>query len=167
MKKIVLTLLILIFIVPVTAQTKAEKKKIKQEKAAKEYVLLKNFVNNGQINFEADWATTNTGRRINLIGNANFLKIDGKKADIDMPFFGTAHSASVGFDGNGGIVFKGEADNYSVDFNDKKQRVTIKFSTKEKSESFDFTLTLYGNKSGNLSVSSNTRSNMSYSGALK
>jgi len=167
MKKIVLTLLILIFMVPAIAQTKAEKKKMKQEKAAKGYALLKDLVNKGQINFEADWATTNTGLRINLIGNPNFLKIDGKKADIDMPFFGTAHSASVGFDGNGGIIFKGEIDNYSVDFNDKKQHVTIKFSTKEKSKSFDFTLTLFGNKNGSLSVSSNSRSNITYSGAFK
>jgi len=166
MKKIILILLFASFIIPVSAQTRAEKKKIKAEKAAKEYASLKDFVNSNKINFEADWATTNTGRRINLAGNSNFLKIDQTDGDIYLPFFGTAHSSSVRFNNNGGVVYKGEIEEYTVKFNDKKQLVTIKFRTKDKSESFDFTLTLYGSKSANLTVFSNSRSNMSYSGRL-
>ena len=167
MKKIILTLLLLSLITPITAQTKAEKKELKQEKAAEEYAYLKEFLSKGKLNFEAEWATTNSGRRINLIGNPNYLKIEDNKGDIYLPFFGTAHTSSVGFDGNGGIVFKGDLQKYTVDFNDKKQRATIKFNAKSKSEYFDFTLTLYANKSGNLNVVSNSRSNMSYSGKIE
>ncbi len=167
MKKIILTILLFSFIIPLSAQSRAEKKKIKEEKAAEEYTYLKDFVNSNKINFEADWATTNTGKRINLIGNTNYLKIDDQEVDIYLPFFGTAHSANVGFGGNGGIEFKGIIGKYSVKFNDKKQLTTIKFSAKEKSENFDFSLTLYGNKNANLTVSSNSRSNMSYSGNYK
>ncbi len=167
MKKIILTILLLSFIIPLSAQSRKEKKKIKEEKEIEEYVSLKDFVDSNKVNFEADWATTNTGKRINLIGNSNYLKIDNKETDIYLPFFGTAHSGSVGFGGNGGIEFKGAMDNYSVKFNDKKRLATIKFSAKEKSENFDFTLTLYGNKNANLTVSSNSRSNMNYSGNYK
>ena len=167
MKKLILAVLFLSFIIPATAQSRAEKKKIKEEKAVEEYASLKDFVKLNKIDFEADWATTNTGRRINLVGNSNFLKIDQTEGDIYLPFFGTAHSSSVGFSGNGGIVFEGELENYSIKFNDKKKQAIIMFRTKNKSESFDFTLTLYGNKSANLSVSSNSRSNMSYSGTYK
>ena len=167
MSKIILTILLLSFIIPISAQTRAEKKKIKQEKEAEQYADLKSFINENKIHFEADWATANSGRRISLIGNSNFLKIDDKKGDIYLPFFGTAHSSSVGFGGNSGIEFKGTIEKYSVKFNDKKQLVTIKFRVKEKSEYFDFTLTMYGNKNADLSVSSNSRSNMSYSGNYK
>jgi hypothetical protein len=167
MKRLIFAVLFLSFMVPVTAQSRAEKKKIKEEKAVEEYASLKDFVNLNKINFEGEWATTNTGRRINLVGNSNFLKIDQTDGDIYLPFFGTAHSSSVGFSGDGGIVFKGELDNYSIKFNDKKKQAIITFRTKNKSESFDFILTLYGNKSANLSVSSNSRSNMSYSGTYK
>lgn len=167
MKKIILIILLLSFIIPISAQSRAEKKKIKEEKEIEEYAYLKNFIKSNKFDFEADWATTNKGRRINLTGNANYLKIDNKDADIYLPFFGTAHSGSVGFGGNGGIEFKGAIKNYSVKFNDKKRLVTIKFSAKEKSENFDFSLTLYGNKNANLTVSSNSRSNMSYSGNYK
>jgi len=167
MKKIVLILLFVSFIIPVNAQTRAEKKKMKAEKATEDYASLKDFVKLKKIDFEADWATTNKGRRISLTTNANFLRIEDNDADIYLPFFGTAHSSSVGFSGEGGIVFKGKTENYSVKFNDKKRLATIRFSTKEKSETFDFTLTLYGNKSANLSVSGNQRSNMNYSGTYK
>ncbi len=167
MKRFITILLFLSFIVPVSAQTRAEKKKMKAEKAAEAYAAIKKLVNSAEINFEADWATSNTGRRINLIGNTNYLKIDHTEGDIYLPFFGTAHSSSVGFNGNGGIEFKGEIENYSTKFNDKKKLVVIKFRTKEKSESFDFTLTLYSNKNANLTVSSNSRSNISYSGKIE
>ncbi len=167
MKKIVLAILFLAFITPTAAQTRSEKKKIKQEKEAEQYTDLKSFINENKIHFGADWATANSGRRISLIGNSNFLKIDDKKGDIYLPFFGTAHSSSVGFSGNGGIIFEGDLEKYTVKFNDKKQQVTIKFSAKAKSEIFDFTLTIYGNKNANLNVSSNQRSNMSYSGAIE
>lgn len=167
MKRFITILLLLSFIVPVSAQTREEKKKMKDEKATEAYAAIKKLVNSAEINFEADWATSNTGRRINLIGNTNYLKIDHTEGDIYLPFFGTAHSSSVGFNGNGGIEFKGKIENYSTKFNDKKKLVVIKFRTKEKSESFDFTLTLYSNKNANLTVSSNSRSNISYSGKIE
>ena len=167
MKKIVLAILFLAFITPVTAQTREEKKKIKEEKAAKEYALLKDFVNTKKFNFEATWATTQKGRRINMQSNPNYLKIDNSNAEIYLPFFGTSHSGGAGYGTDGGIVFEGDLEKYSVTFNDKKQLANIKFTAKAKSEIFDFTLTIYGNKNANLNVSSNSRSNMSYSGKIK
>lgn len=167
MKRFISILLLLSFIVPVSAQTRVEKKKMKAEKAAEAYNVMKKLVNSAEINFEADWATSNTGRRINLIGNTNYLKINHTEGDIYLPFFGTAHTSSVGFNGNGGIVFKGELEKYSTKFNDKKQLAIITFSAREKSETFDFTLTLYANKNANLTVSSNSRSNISYSGKIE
>ncbi|MEN8187526.1 MAG: DUF4251 domain-containing protein [Bacteroidota bacterium] len=163
MKKLVLAILFIAFIIPLNAQTKKE---LKNEAEAKEYADMKSLVDSKEYVFEADWASTQKGRRINLISNPNFLRMDQENADIDMPYFGVVQSPSVGFGGEGGIVFKGAVDNYDVQYNDKKQKAVIKFKAKGKSDHFTFTLTVFKNNNATLYVSSNSRNGISYDGKV-
>ncbi len=163
MKNIVLAILFIAFIVPLKAQSKKELKKAAE---AKEYAEMQMLVNSKIYFFEADWASTQKGRRINLTSNPNFLRIENDNADIDMPFFGEAYSARIGISGEGGIIFKGIIENYSLEYNDKKQRAIIKFNAKGKSDYFTFILTVFKSNNANLYVTSNNRSGINYDGRI-
>lgn len=166
MKYFIICLLAIFLISPVFAQSKKEKQKEKEQTAAKEYEKTKTLIESGVYTIEALWATSQKGRRINLTTNYSFLKFNQKEADIDLPFFGQAYSGSVGFGGDSGVKFKGTVANYSVEFNDKKQRVDIKFNGKGKNDTYNFNLSIF--KSGNVSinVTSNNRSAMKYDGKV-
>jgi uncharacterized protein DUF4251 len=166
MKKIILAILYTVVLVPISAQTKAEKKEIKEKKAAEEYNATKELINSGNYIFEATWANTLNGRRIDLTTNPNLLKLEGENADIYLPYFGEVHTPMAPPGGDGGVIFKGKVEGYKVDFNEKKQRVIIKFSGKAKNELFDFTLSVFKNGNGNLGVSSNFRKRISYDGQI-
>ena len=169
MKKIFTLILLIIFVVnPIISQTKAEKKATKEAVAVKEYEAMKVLINTESYAFEGEWATSNKGRRINLMSNPTFIKMEAKNADAFLPFFGTAHSGA-GYGGtDGGIEFKGEVQNYQVSFNDKKKKATIKFKAKgNSSENFDITITINGSTSATVNINSSNRSTMNYSGKIK
>jgi hypothetical protein len=167
MKDLLIAFIFLMIITsPIYGQSKEEKKKLKAETAAKEYDKTKELINSGVYNFQAEWATSQGGRRISLITNPNHVKIDQGEADIYLPYFGVVHVPNAGLAGEGGIVFKGSVENYKVEFNDKKQRATIKFSAKGKNDRFDFTLAVYKSGSTNINVSSNKRSGIKYDGNI-
>ena len=169
MKKILALITLLILIVnPVVSQTKADKKAAKEAASIKEYEAMKVFINAESYAFEGEWATSYKGRRINLMSNPTFIKMEAKKADAFLPFFGTAHSGA-GYGGSeGGIEFKGEIQNYEVSFNDKKKKGTIKFKAKSKSsENYDITITINGSTSATVNINSSNRSTMNYSGKIK
>lgn len=149
-----------------SAQTKAEKKQIKEENAVKEYAVTKDLINSGNFKFVADWARTQKGRRINLISNPNYLKIISSEADIYLPYYGVVHTPSAGLAYESGIVFKGTPKNYKVEINDKKLKIKITFEGKGKNDQFDFILNIYKNGSANLSVNSNIRNSMVYDGVI-
>ena len=120
--------------------TKEEKKAA----AEKKYEAMKVLINTGAFEFDGDWATSQRGTRINLISNPTFIKMEAQNADGYLPFFGTAQVA--GYGQGGAIEFKGEVENYSLVFNDKKQKATIKFDIKGvTNENFDVIITLYEN----------------------
>lgn len=167
MKNLIINIFFLLAIISyVLSQTKEEKKQLKAEQEVKESKITTELINSGSFQFEATWATTQKGRRINLIGNPNYLKLNNNEADVDLPFFGEAFSGSIGISGDGGIVFKGTPENYKTDFNDKKQKHTIEFKGKGKNDTYDFSLTVFKNGNANLTVNSNNRSSISYDGKI-
>lgn len=139
----------------------------KQEKKAAEaqaYLDLKELVATGVFTFSADWATTQQGNRINLQGNPNSLKFTEDKIIADLPFFGVTQVPST--DGRGGIYFEVEKPEIKTDFNDKKQRIELKFIGKNKTESLSCTLSLFKNHTARLQIFSSSRNAITYDGRL-
>ncbi len=163
MKKIYLAILFFAMIIPLQAQSKKE---LKEQKAKENYAKTKELVNSKNFVFEADWASTQKGRRINLTTNPNFLKVQGDQVIADMPYFGVAQSA-IGYSGDAGIKFETAPEKYSVDFNDGKYKITVKFDARNKSENFNTVLTIFKNGNASLSISSNSRNHISYDGKVK
>lgn len=167
MKNILILFSLFVFVGnSIFAQTKEDKKAKKAATAEKEYQAMKAIINAEVFTFEGEWANSQSGRRINLISNPTFIKMDAKKADAYLPFFGTAQVG--GYGAGGAIEFIGEVQNYTVTFNDKTQKATIKFSSKSKTtESFDVTINVFGSLSASVNINSSSRSTMNYSGRIK
>lgn len=167
MKKI--TLLIALFIVlgsSINAQTKQDKKAAKAEAAQKDYQNMKALLNAEAFVFEGEWGTSQSGKRINLISNPTFLKMEAKVADGYLPFFGISRNG--GYGGDGAIQFKGEVENYTITFDDKKQKAIIKFRAKgNNSEIYDVIINVFGSLSTSININSTNRSTMNYSGKIK
>ena len=89
---------------------------------------MKDLINSASFAFTGEWATSQKGRRINLMSNPTFIKMDTKNADAYLPFFGTAQVG--GYGAGGAIEFKDKVQDYTVTFDDKKQKAIIKFKTK-------------------------------------
>lgn len=165
MKKLLTLIALTVFTLnPIIGQTKKE---LKAEKKQKEYLSTKELIDSKQYEFTGEWATSNTGRQINLISNPTFMKIDNTKGDAFFPFFGTAHSGAGYSTGNGGIEFKNELEDYTVTYNDKKQKIVIKFNVKSENDNYKVTINAFAGGNTSITIDSNNRSVMNYSGDIK
>lgn len=164
MKTATITIIALFLIVsnPILAQSKKE---LKKQKEQKEYANTKKLIESGAYTFEATSANTQKGRWIDLTTNFNSLKINNAHAIADLPFFGFSQVSS--FKGDGGIKFDSENIDYKIEYINKKNKITIKFKAKNKTETFDLFLTVYSDATATLNVSSSQRDFMSYRGEIK
>ena len=147
------------------AQTKAEKKAAKAEKEQTEYVATQALLDSKSYTFEADWARTQKGRRISLVGNPNHLKVNNNDTQAHLPYFGVAQNVTYG--GSGAISFECELSDYEIKKNDKKKKIVVSFKAKDKSEQVNLTLTVYHSGSASLYVSSISRNGITYDGKVK
>ena len=163
MKKIYLAVLFLAMIIPLHAQSKKE---LRKQKDKENYEKIKELINSKNFVFEADWASTQKGRRINLTTNPNYLKVKGDQVIAYMPYFGVAHTA-IGYSGDAGIKFEDTPENYSVDFNDKKYKVVVKFDARNKNETFNVTMTIFKNGNASMNITSSGRNGINYDGKVE
>jgi len=164
MKKVLILLISISFFISndMIAQSKKELRKQQQKE---DYKQTKELIENQDFVFEADWATSYKGRRVNVAGDRYTLIIKSDATEAYLPFYGRAYSGTA-YGGDGGIKFEVEGVSYDINHNDKKTKTKIKFEVKHKSENYDIFLTVYSNGNANLSISSNNRSNMTYDGKI-
>lgn len=159
--KILNTMLLALLLCNVlTGQNKQDKKTAD----AQAYLNLKEKITEGTFVFSADWATTQQGDRINLTGNPNSVKISKEKIVADLPFFGVTQVPST--DGKGGIYFEEENPEIKTVYNDKKQRVELKFIGNNRIESLSCTLIIFKNNNARLQIFSSNRNTITYDGRI-
>jgi hypothetical protein len=81
----------------------------------------------------------------------------------NLPFFGRAYSG-VGYGGNAGIQFKGEPEDYTITEN--KKNFMVKAVVKGKGDVYRLNLRIGLEGSANLTITSNNRSAISYTGDI-
>lgn len=153
------------FFVAINSFNAQSKKELKNQEDLKKYEAMKSLVENGELSFEANTAFTQSGRRIDLVTNPNNLTLDGETSTGDLPYYGIIHSAS--FSEDYGINFKNENTEYSIKYNDKKQKIIIKFRAQNNTESFNLTLTISGDGYASLNINSSHRNLINYNGHVK
>ena len=143
------------------------KKELKKEKEQKEYQDMTTLISGQNYEFEADWATSQSGRRVNLVSNLNFLRIKNDSAQIYLPYFGTLTSGAAAMTNDGGVEFSGLIENYELTVDDKKKKISVKFNATTKNDTFIFYLTIF--KTGNtlINLNSNFRSAIKYDGKTR
>jgi len=162
MKKTALFLLLCILMINFAFSQ--SKKEIKKEQERKEYQKILTLIEGQQFEFEAGWATSQGGRRINLMSNSNFLKIKNDSAIIYLPYFGTLTSGATAMTNDGGIIFDGLMDDYKMTVDDKKQKISLTFTTVVKDDSYIFYITIFRGGNTLVNMNSNFRSAIKYDG---
>lgn len=166
MRYALILILMLSFVAETDAQSRSQKKQKKKELKAQSFQELKEFFEDRNFRFVADWADTQKGRRINLMSNPNSYIQKGDTVNANLPYFGVAQvatmSGDVGININDQLV---EGD--KVKFNEKKYRLVYSFKIKStRGEYLSCTFTIQANKSASLSIRSTQRNMISYSGAI-
>ncbi|MEP2024885.1 MAG: DUF4251 domain-containing protein [Reichenbachiella sp.] len=167
MKYILLFFITLVFFGSAVGQSRAEKKKSKKEQKAKSFAEVKEFFENGEFQFVAEWADTQKGRRVNLISNPNSFSKKENKINANLPYFGVVQVATM--DGDAGISIENESPHEEdVKYNDKKFRIIYKFNVKSSrgGEILSCIFTIHFNKSASLSIRSSQRNQISYTGEI-
>ncbi|QBA64148.1 DUF4251 domain-containing protein [Muriicola soli] len=154
------------------------------DKSASESSLkaLNNLVTSRSVEIEADWAfplmtqgitsVANSGlllpgsnaNRIDLMGNSNYLRIKGDSIDVSLPYFGERQIGGRYANSDVGIKVKGEAMEYQVEKEEKKNAYRIKFSLKDEIETLQFYVTLFPSGKASINVNSTHRSSIRYDG---
>lgn len=159
MKSVFLAALIFVSISVCAQDTKQEKKEARYREALE-------LINTGIFEFIARRANPPRFRSIDLSTNPNFLRINQEKGAADIPYFGRAFSDGYSSNG-GGIKFDGPMEGYDVKKNDKKHHLTIKFKVKGEGDTYSCTLNISGLENTSLTVLSNNRQTISYTGHIR
>ena len=149
-----------------TSMAQNSKKEAKEQKKEEQYQQIIELVQSESYEFEGRKANPQKGPQVDLTTRSNFLRIDSGNATADMPYFGRAFSGGYS-SSDGGIKFDGPMEAYDVQRNEKKKRLTIKFEVKGSDDTYNCMLSISSLSSASLSVTSNKRQVISYTGTVK
>jgi hypothetical protein len=154
--------LLLVIINPANSQQKS-KQQLREEESLRKQTAVENLINDKNFVFVARWAYPLGGSQIDLISNPNYIKFNPDLFDGFMPFFGEGY-AGIGYGGEGGIKFKDKPVNYEIVKN--KKDYLVKASVQGENDIYKLTLTVTFEGRADLSIFSNNRSSIRYSGDI-
>lgn len=144
---------------------------------------LKSLVEGKSFEFTANWANpmatqsmnaiANSGllppgsnaSRINLIGNANFLKVMGDSVAANLPYFGERQLGG-GYGTATGIEFNTKPSSYSERYDAEKYNYQIRFNANNNTEQYTVVLNIFASKSASVSITSSDRLSIRYDGVI-
>jgi len=104
--------------------------------------------------------------RINLQGNADYLKFEGVTVSADLPYFGERQMGG-GFNRHTGIKFEGVPRDLEITKDSDKNNYNIQFNINDDSENYQVVLKIYPNRNALTSINSSQRFPIRYDGTLK
>jgi len=165
MKTKVLFVLVMSVLITTTCFSQDKtKKELKAERKIEKQKQTEAMVNSKEFIFTARTAMPQGGRSVNLSTNPGSVNFHPDLIKSDMPYFGRV-TGSVAYGGrDGGMKFEGKPEGYTVTVNKKGYQV----SASVKGENDFYRLSLFVSKEGSasLSVTSNNRSVITYSGEI-
>jgi hypothetical protein len=154
--------LLMTAILPVIGQVKG-KKQIREEESQRKMAETENILNTKIFTFVAQWAYPVGGGQIDLRTNPNHVSFDPEQLEGFMPFFGTGY-VGLGFGGESGIRFNDKPIEYNT--SRTKKYFLIEAKVKGVNDVFRLALTVTAEGRADLSVISNNRSTIRYSGEI-
>lgn len=138
-----------------SAQTKKEKKEMKQ-KAVKELVLSEKY------KIDVDRAIPARGRSVSLTSPYS-IEIRNDSVISHLPYYGRAYSIPYG--GGEGLNFKAPISDYKVEW-DKKGTAKVRFIARSTEDRFSFNIDIFSNGSSSIFVNMQNRQSISFQGDL-
>lgn len=140
-------------------------KKSKKERRMEQFAETQQLIDSKQFTFIPSRAFPQGGRSIDLTTNYGHINVMAMETEGIMPFFGRGFTVPYG--GDAGIRFKKTAiENEKVELNEKKMRITYSFEAKGENDVFRINMDVSYNGYTSVSIISNNRSQISYSGEV-
>lgn len=139
------------------------KQQIKEEKKLAKQKEVEVLLDSKEFEFVGDRAYPQGGRTIDLTTNSNYFRLKNDSIHSEMPFFGRAYSG-VAY-GGGGFDFKGPIKDYSIE--KSKKKYLIKANVRGQSDSYSILLAVFFDGGASLSINSNNRSPINYTGNIE
>lgn len=130
-----------------------------------DYQQLAEKVKSLDFEIENEWANPLGGSRINLIGNANYIRFKNDSVEVFLPFYGERHSGGV-YNSEGAIIYDGPVENLRIDEMAGRGRIKMFFSGDHNTENLDFYITFFPGGKTSASVNSSQRDRMGYEGRI-
>jgi hypothetical protein len=147
---------------PVFSQEKT-KKELKEESKLEQMKQVDLMVNAKEFVFVARTANPMGTRAIDLTTNTNYVKFQPELIDSYMPYYGKAYSG-VGYGGDTGLKFTGKPEGFTVVKNKKNYQIDV--SVKGETDIFRISLQVFFEGNASMSITSNNRSTISYTGEI-
>jgi hypothetical protein len=164
MKFLLLLVFAACFGITASSQEKSSKEKKEEEKLAVQQ-KVDTLLNAREYVFEGDIAYPTGYRSVNLSGRQNSVKFHPERIESDMPYFGKASSnVAYGSSSDGGLKFEGKPEEYT--FAKKKKNYQVAMVVKGTGDSYHITLVVDFSGNTTLTIISNNRSPISYSGYI-
>ena len=138
-----------------SAQTKKEKKEMKQ-KAVRELVLSEKY------KIDVDRAIPARGRFVSLTSPYS-IEIRNDSVISYLPYYGRAYSIPYG--GGEGLNFKAPISDYKIEW-DKKGTAKVRFIARSTEDRFSFNIDIFSNGSSSIFVNMQNRQSISFQGDL-
>ncbi|MGQ1784077.1 MULTISPECIES: DUF4251 domain-containing protein [unclassified Saccharicrinis] len=141
---------------------KKTEKRLQKLEAFEELVVM---VKEKPIEFVADWAYPLGYSNVDLITNPNHLRLRNDSVYMHMPYFGRAFQVTPGE--RGGFYAEENIRDKKMKVNERKRRIRIEFMVNGENDRYQCFIEIMGKESATLSISSNNRSSISYSGDIR
>lgn len=145
------------------AQEKS-KKEIKEEKKIEKQKQVEEMINSKAFDFVGRTALPTGYNSVNLTTTTNYVKYQPDLIDSYMPFYGRAFSG-VGYGSDAGLQFTGKPEEFTVAKGKKNYQISA--TVKGEKDTFRLSLSVSFEGSASLTITSNNRSAISYSGEIK
>ncbi|WP_350288461.1 DUF4251 domain-containing protein [uncultured Croceitalea sp.] len=109
----------------------------------------------------------NNANQISLMGNANYLKIEGDSIKAQLPYYGERQISSNYGSTNTGISLDGLVEDLTMVFNEKRNRYELRFQASENTETYQVAINIFPNKQAQMNINSTHRDNIAYRGDVK
>jgi hypothetical protein len=161
--QIILLTVCLALIITTSFAQKKSRKELKEGKKTEKQLQVEALINAKAFDFIARTAMPTGYKTVNLSTTTNYVKFQPELIDSYMPFYGRAYSG-VGYGGDEGLKFTGKPEKFTIIKGKKNYQVSA--IVKGEKDTFNLSLSVSFEGSASLTITSNNRSAISYSGEI-
>ncbi|TMU56578.1 DUF4251 domain-containing protein [Flagellimonas algicola] len=147
-------------------------------------LALQELVENGKLEFRAEWARPlltnsmasiansgllapgNTAGQINLLGNPAYLRVIGDSVSAYLPYYGERNMVTGYGNTNNAIQFDGLAKDLELIKDPKTQGYSLNFNVDNDTESYTVFAKIFPGMGGTINVNSTHRQTITYTGEV-